>query len=461
MHAQQPLSPRDAADIRQIGIPPQARSRRLTQARVSAVCVQLGEHVSVRNVQRVLGGSLRDVTPMVRQWREDRSAVEAALASSDGDATEALGAIVLAKLEDLGLAFLGQRESASASMDPAGLLLAMRRLQDRLDRSAAGLAQQSAMDAQFRSLATRLDAVARTIDVAQVVAPAVTVDPFPALERIEAGLAHVAQEAVLDRLSVRGVETQMGKLAGEVAALRNETPSAASLEPLPPAVHALDVRLDTLGRSLRARGASPAIRKALHALECRLGATEELLVRLTGQLAAAQAASGRRGAKAPSPAATRRTARPTAKKATAARKPARSATKKVASKAPQRRTPQRKSAIGRTPPVRHRKKAGALRPSARRTKSTADVQARKVATRTPATPGPAPTRGKVRTMMVPPQALLVKDQSRPRRSRTRFAAMSAGGAEVRRAGHAGVPVKAQSKTVMTPRQSSRARAKPR
>lgn len=45
------------------------RRRRITAETVAAVCEELGEDVSLRNVQRILGGSFRDLGPLVRAWR--------------------------------------------------------------------------------------------------------------------------------------------------------------------------------------------------------------------------------------------------------------------------------------------------------------------------------------------------------------------------------------------------------
>lgn len=396
MTPQTALSAGDAADIRQIGLPVQVRPRRLTQGRVAAVCAQLGEHVSVRNVQRVLGGSLRDVAPMVRRWREDHSAVDAALASHGGDAPQALGAIVLAAIEDLGQSLLA-REPAAAPSESTHLVQAMRRLQETLDRQrpAAGLAQQSAVDAQFRSLATRLDALNRTLDAAELAAPAPADPLHPGLARLEAGLARVTEHlAVQDSLVTHRLDRQREALASDLAALRSAIAAQDSAQTLPAAVRALEERLDALDRSLRARGASPAVRKALQGLEARMQGMEGVLARLAGQLEAG--GRSRRATKAPQRTATRKAARPLAKKTVSRKRPQRPAA------AP------RKTAIAK--PATARKKATVLRAVARRPK-TLPPSGQRVATKKPATPSKPRPRGARPAQKTP----------KPGRARTRAA----------------------------------------
>ena len=98
-------------------LPAAAKRRRLTLASVSAVCEQLGEHVSTRNVQRLLGGSLRDIGPLVQAWRDNRAAV--AVNAAAGDQAQALGAILIGALQDQGAAIAAalerQTEATTAS----------------------------------------------------------------------------------------------------------------------------------------------------------------------------------------------------------------------------------------------------------------------------------------------------------------------------------------------------------
>ncbi|WP_299347576.1 hypothetical protein [uncultured Pseudoxanthomonas sp.] len=96
-------------------LPGNAKRRRLTLANVSAVCEQLGEHVSTRNVQRILGGSLRDIGPLMKAWRENRDAAGDAARDAGGDQAQALGTILMAVLEEHGAAVTAAIEAQAVA----------------------------------------------------------------------------------------------------------------------------------------------------------------------------------------------------------------------------------------------------------------------------------------------------------------------------------------------------------
>lgn len=109
-------------------LPAAAKRRRLTLASVSAVCEQLGEHVSTRNVQRMLGGSLRDIGPLVQAWRDNRAA--AGVTAAAGDQAQALGAILIGALQDQAAAIAAalERHAVATAASQRDLLDRMERL---------------------------------------------------------------------------------------------------------------------------------------------------------------------------------------------------------------------------------------------------------------------------------------------------------------------------------------------
>lgn len=96
-------------------LPGNVKRRRLTLANVSAVCEQLGEHVSTRNVQRILGGSLRDIGPLMQAWRENREAAGDVAKDPAGDQAQALGTILMAVLEEHGAAVTAAIEAQAVA----------------------------------------------------------------------------------------------------------------------------------------------------------------------------------------------------------------------------------------------------------------------------------------------------------------------------------------------------------
>lgn len=86
------------ASFPDLGLPASVRRRRLTPGGVAAVCEQLGDDVSTRNVQRVLGGSLRDIGPLVQLWRDNRVEIDSGQAGA-GESVKAIGAILMSAIQ--------------------------------------------------------------------------------------------------------------------------------------------------------------------------------------------------------------------------------------------------------------------------------------------------------------------------------------------------------------------------
>ena len=83
---------------------------------MAAVCEQLGANrVTVRAVHRLTGGSHRDVSAVVKLWRDRHAEVGALLSGVDArTAIQAVGAIVLGLAPALITAFIGMGGGGAA-----------------------------------------------------------------------------------------------------------------------------------------------------------------------------------------------------------------------------------------------------------------------------------------------------------------------------------------------------------
>ena len=120
-------------------LPPAARLRRLTAARVAAVCESLGEHVTTRNVQRILGGSLRDIGPLVQAWRKSREDAGRGMGTAQtNDTVPSIGFILVNALDDhFRASSLAQRSFQ------AELLKRLSKIEAKLTRIEAQIAQRN------------------------------------------------------------------------------------------------------------------------------------------------------------------------------------------------------------------------------------------------------------------------------------------------------------------------------
>lgn len=122
-----------------LALPPGARLRRLTAARVAAVCESLGEHVTTRNVQRILGGSLRDICPLVQSWRKSREDTGRGTGTAPtNDDVPPIGFIMVNALDDhFRASSLAQRSFQ------AELLKRLSKIEAKLTRIEAQIAQRN------------------------------------------------------------------------------------------------------------------------------------------------------------------------------------------------------------------------------------------------------------------------------------------------------------------------------
>lgn len=130
-----PVDNKSKALLVDLMVPSAVKLRRVTSARVAAVCESLGEHVSTRNVQRVLGGSLRDIAPLVQAWRKSREAGSMELTD---DTARSIGFILLNALDD------HFRASSTAHRSfQAELLKRLSKIEAKLTRIEAQVAQRN------------------------------------------------------------------------------------------------------------------------------------------------------------------------------------------------------------------------------------------------------------------------------------------------------------------------------
>ena len=259
-----------------------AAKKKVTPERVAAACRQLGPHVSLRAVQQAIGGSLRDIGPLVRQWREQNPPAPVDLTNPSGP--DALGALLLARLDAQTQTLvdaqhdefrvmqarlssqikdkLGQIAAAGPpSREPAAGVATdtlgdvMRALYTLRGDLKAGFASQGAATPaaapDLSPILSRLDRLQQRIDELTVQGPAAQ-DPTPQLA------------LMVDRLS--RLEQAFATLPGFFDQLRGELDrlTLMAAAPTPPAVltHALD-DLKIQRDGLRASAIPPPIDGAL------------------------------------------------------------------------------------------------------------------------------------------------------------------------------------------------------
>lgn len=114
---------------------PGIRAKRLTLERVFSVCEQLGDYATTRNVQRILGGSLRDIAPLVKQWR-DKDVAELQGSATYTDDVKAVGAFIVNLLRDHTAVLSVHQEHASRTIN-VSLQTVSDRLEELIERVAA------------------------------------------------------------------------------------------------------------------------------------------------------------------------------------------------------------------------------------------------------------------------------------------------------------------------------------
>jgi hypothetical protein len=87
-----------------------ASRKKVTHERVAAACRRLGPHVSLRAVQKAIGGSLRDIGPLVRQWRDQNPPQPVDMTNPSGP--DALSALLMARLDAQTVTLVDAQEDA-------------------------------------------------------------------------------------------------------------------------------------------------------------------------------------------------------------------------------------------------------------------------------------------------------------------------------------------------------------
>lgn len=163
-----------AASVRVPGnaLPDTIKWRRATPTRVAAVCVQLGDNVSLRNVQRVIGGSFRDLGPLVSAWKDKKRA---------GQLVEqpAPEAVLAAGLAQIGESIEATIEGATAEQQrtlqdlravvahlPRNADLRLREQSEKLDRLESTLARQGIAASDIGATLQPLMRVLRDVETA-------------------------------------------------------------------------------------------------------------------------------------------------------------------------------------------------------------------------------------------------------------------------------------------------------
>lgn len=298
---------RSLVDLR---VPASARRRRLTLANVSAVCEQLGEHVSTRNVQRALGGSLRDIGPLVQRWRENRvAASDAAAAAGHGDQAQAIGAILMGALQEHGAAVAAALQAqalANAATQQALFERVDRLLRDRLPEPARATPTRQRLDAR-RTEADGLKALQADLqglraDVGRLLAltsalPATGHDPVELWSRIDRLTQAVDQLHAEQRIPPAdgGIEAAIasalsvsaGDVGARLAPVIDRLEHLASAAPAPqPALPGIVPALDRIEAGLAALATPkpPARSRPSKAILTRLDSLLESTAQLPAKL---------------------------------------------------------------------------------------------------------------------------------------------------------------------------------
>jgi hypothetical protein len=198
--------------------------KKVTWARVSAACEQLAPHPTLRAVQQAIGGSIRDIGPLVKRWREENPGACEPSGLAAADRSNILAATLIARIEAQTDTLADAQERAFRQMQAR----LSNQIKDRLEtisRAAAGemptagVATDTLGDV-MRALYTLRGDLKAGFASQGAAAPAATPDLSPILSRLD----RLQQQ--IDELSVQ----------------------APIAEPTPDPTHQLTLMVDRLSR---------------------------------------------------------------------------------------------------------------------------------------------------------------------------------------------------------------------
>jgi hypothetical protein len=274
-----------------------AAKKKVTWARVSVACEQLAPHPTLRAVQQAIGGSIRDIGPLVKRWREENPGACEPSALAAADRSNILAATLIARIEAQTDTLVDAQERAFRQMQarlsnqikdrletisraaagemPAGVPTdtlgdVMRSLHSLRADMKAGFAWQEpagpAAPAYLSLVVSRLDRLQQRIDELAVQAPAAdpSPDPTPQLALIVDRLSRLEQAFATLPGFFDQVRDQLDRLSLIAAA---PTPPAA----LTQALDVLKAQLDDLSAAALPPNIDgpliPLIGEALHRLD--------------------------------------------------------------------------------------------------------------------------------------------------------------------------------------------------
>lgn len=194
------------------------RRRRITAAKVTALCEQLGEDATLRNVQRALGGSFRELGPLVRAWRDAREAGRSTGSEpTQADRHAALAALLRSWLADVSTA-IAQRV---ASLDELISSSPSARIEKRLAEIAARAQAADQAQMKFRDTVRQLESLLSEVKRQLAIRPPLREDRVDLARAIDASI--VGMEGRLIEALLAHIRPNGGAGAPDPKRTPNET----------------------------------------------------------------------------------------------------------------------------------------------------------------------------------------------------------------------------------------------
>jgi hypothetical protein len=246
-----------------------AAKKKVTPERVAAACRRLGQNVSLRTVQKAIGGSLRDIGPLVRQWREQNPPAPVDLSAPSGP--DAMSALLMARLD-------AQTETLVDAQEQAFCLMQARlsnQIKDKLGQIAAagvpsrepagGLATDTLGDV-MRALYTLRGDLRAAIGSKETTTPTPGPDLSPILSRLDRLQQRIDELAVQTPAGDRGPDPtpQLALMVDRLSRLEQ------AFATLPGFFDQLRDQLDRLSLMAAAPTPPAALSQALHGLKTQL-----------------------------------------------------------------------------------------------------------------------------------------------------------------------------------------------